>query len=167
MPRADDLDGDVTGRAGVTDAFPVVSGFFDSGLDTDTDLVPVCDTAPDAVHGTGSVQQSFAGPEANPNADATANSYADPTATAQPDSQPMPNVVTGGCPDTAASNNGSSVDGSGCRAEFHAQQTGDRHLFIWGKSSHRDDDRHLRWRILDQLHRGIDTCGRSRHSDRH
>lgn len=79
MPRADDADGDVTGRVGDSDAVPLVSGLVESELDTD--LVPVCDTAPDAVHGTRSFQQSFTGPQANPNADATASSYTDPAAT--------------------------------------------------------------------------------------
>jgi hypothetical protein len=69
MPRADDSDGDVTGRIGDSDAIPVVIGFFDSELDTD--LVPVCDAAPDAVRGTRSFQQSFAAPRAEPNPNPT------------------------------------------------------------------------------------------------
>jgi hypothetical protein len=78
VPRADDADGDVTGRIGNSDAVPVVIGLFDSELDTD--LVPVCDTAPDPVHSTGSFQQSFAGSRAKPNSNpttTTANPHTD------------------------------------------------------------------------------------------
>jgi hypothetical protein len=181
VPRADDPDGDVTGRIGDNDTVPVVIGLFDTELDADP--VPVCDTAPDAVHGARSFQQSFAAPKAksNPNPTTTTtakphtyataataanpHAYATATATAKPDSQPMPNVFTGRSPDTAGSDVDPSGDGSGCRAELHAQQTGDCHVLDRGKNSDHDDDRHLRWHILDQLHRGIAPW--YRHSDRH
>ena len=49
MPRADDADGDVTGRARDNDALPILVGLLD------TNLVPIHDAAPDAVNFTRSL----------------------------------------------------------------------------------------------------------------
>jgi hypothetical protein len=179
---ADDADSCVTRRIGDSDPVSVFVSIFFTIFDTE--IVPLDDTASDAVRGTGSVQQSLADlkpdpnpttttatTSTNPHAYTTATTPTNPhanaatSATAEPDSQPMPNVFAGRCPDTAGSDTDSSVDDSGCRAELHAQQAGDRHLLNWGKSSDQHDDRLVRRHILDQLHRGIAPW--YRHSDRH
>jgi hypothetical protein len=91
VPCSDDPDGDVTGRIGDSNAVPVLTGLVDTEFDTD--LVPVGDTAPDAVHGTGSVQQPIPDCEANTHANTAAT-----TASANPDTYPAA---------TAAANPGS------------------------------------------------------------
>jgi hypothetical protein len=91
VPCSDDPDGDVTGRIGDSNAVPVLTGLVDTEFDTD--LVPVGDTAPDAVHGTGSVQQPVPDCEANTHANTAAT-----TASANPDTYPAA---------TAAANPGS------------------------------------------------------------